>query len=312
MPIFIILIAIYHALGKRDVHPHRVFEVYLKISYFVALFGLVQWVLSYFFGINILIKESGALDSITYEPSHYATVIMPAAIYRLLYFRENRLESFVILLSLLLTFSLTAYVVIVLVIMLPRLRLRMIPVILLVLFLVNALLPILNDRLTYRIEGLETVLRDTSGERPYDLHGTNASIISLYTNMDVAFFSLIESPLIGSGLGGHETMYYRYFDGKQFEGHRWFGINYNSAHSLLLRIISETGLVGVVSFFVFLYRNYVPISFSRHNIHHVVSLSCIGHFVCKCFKLGGYFDYGTPVFLIMLILNLNSYYMYER
>lgn len=312
VPIMLSLIVINDVISKGGYHPFKIFEGYLKLASLVALFGLIQWVLSYFFGLDLLIKESGALDSITYEPSHYAAVIIPASIYRTYYFKKNRVEAIILLLSLFFTFSLTTYVVLLIVFLIPRFKFIMLPYIIVVLFFFYKFVPSVNDRLAYRINGIETVLLDPSEERPYDAHGTNASIISLYTNLDVALYSLVESPLIGAGLGGHETMYFRYFRGKQFERHKWFGLNYNSAHSLLLRIVSETGLIGLVVFLNFMYRHYVPKRWLEYSTYHVISLSCIGHFICKSFKLGGYFDYGTPFFLVMLILNLSAFKLYVQ
>jgi O-antigen ligase len=109
-------------------------------------------------------------------------------------------------------------------------------------------------------------------------------------------------------------MYYKYFEGKPFSKSFDFGVNYNSAHSLTIRILSEAGLLGFLVFLIFLRKKYIqPIKNDRNILmFHVISLACIGHFLSKSLKLGGYIDYGTPFFLTLLIVNYIAYRNYVK
>jgi O-antigen ligase len=116
----------------------------------------------------------------------------------------------------------------------------------------------------------------------------------------VAKFTLGKSPLLGSGLGGHEEMYYRRFANTAFQANYYYGLNAKAAHSLSIRILSELGLVGSA---LYLYTLVKSVLFARRGIHYAISLGCLSHFLCKFFKLGGYIDYGTPFFFTILLLN---------
>ena len=116
----------------------------------------------------------------------------------------------------------------------------------------------------------------------------------------------------GSGLGGHESIYFLFFEGKPFESSRFFGLNYNSAHSLTIRILSEAGLLGIFAYMAFLVKTYIKSNSGELLVFHSISISCIGHFFSKSLKLGAYIDYGTPFFLVVLLVNFYLYRGYVR
>lgn len=307
IPIVIIYFSSYDIIYRRGYSLSEIMDVYLKVSLWVAIFGIIQWSLSVFWGINILIKAPGLLDSITYEPSHYAVVVVPAAVYSLLYYHAYRKTALVLVLSLLLTFSFTAYLVMAVALLIPRIRLATIPVLAVVTVGLFALLPYLHPRIQERVEGVQQLFEFQDYNRPL----LNGTVVSFASNFDVALYSSKTSPLWGSGLGGHETMYYRYFEGKPFRYNYYFGINYNSAHALTIRILSEAGILGLFLFVLFLAKAYIkkrkdPVLF----MHHAISLACISHFIAKSLKLGGYIDYGTPFFFSVLLINLLAYRAY--
>jgi hypothetical protein len=133
----------------------------------------------------------------------------------------------------------------------------------------------------------------------------NSTTLSFYSNFEVAKYTLNQSPLFGSGLGGHEEMYYRRFANSPFQSNYYYGLNAKAAHSLSIRILSELGLIGAVLYVYTLVRSII---FSGKGIYYAISLSCISHFLCKFFKLGGYIDYGTPFYFTILILNARAYF----
>ena len=309
VPITIIMLVCYDILYKRKFKLHAIFQFYVRISYYVAVFGIFQWTLS-IFGINFLIKVPGLLDSITYEPSHYATIIIPAAVYSIINNGLLNRKSSILLLSLILTFSLTAYLVLIVTFLIPRLKLRSIPLIVISLFIVSISLKYSPKRITERIDSISlysNTLSYLDGE-------TNLSVLSFVSNLDVALYSITNNPLFGAGMGGHEGMYQNFFEYSSFRYHPWYEINNNSAHSLTIRILSEAGVIGFIAFLFFLFRSYIPKKSLNKSLNdfHIISLCCISHFLCKTFKLGGYFDYGTPFFFTMLLLNLLMYKYYVK
>jgi hypothetical protein len=125
--------------------------------------------------------------------------------------------------------------------------------------------------------------------------------VSMASNFDVALYTLKKSPLFGSGFGGHETMYHRRFQNNDFKNSWFYGLNYNSGHSLIIRVLSELGLIGFILIIYIIFSRYIKSSKSK--VHHFIALACISHLICKSFKLGGYFDYGTPFFFCVLLVN---------
>jgi hypothetical protein len=86
----------------------------------------------------------------------------------------------------------------------------------------------------------------------------NGSSFSLYSNYKVAMSSFQANPISGSGLGTHQLNYEKYFyqtfsaaSVKRFV----YELNKQDANSTFLRLISETGLVGLLAFLFFIGKN---------------------------------------------------------
>jgi O-antigen ligase len=131
-----------------------------------------------------------------------------------------------------------------------------------------------------------------------------ATSVSFLSNLEVAFESIKRNPLFGSGLGGHSEMYTLYFKESAFKYSYLYGTNSPSGHSLLIRILSEAGLMGFLAVGWGLFKVTL---LRADNYHRIISLACIAHFFGKALKLGGYFDYGTPFFAMILVFNYWDY-----
>ncbi len=302
IPIVVILASGFAILKNRSIK--LVFLLYVKITYWSAIFGIIQVIFSYFFGIKILTSETGRLDSIAYEPSHYAAILMPALIYTYINLKMFKKYFIVMFLALILTFNLTAYLVFIALFTFasfnPFYILISVPA---AYFLFFNILPNLTQNFNTRFNDTFATLNGTK-----DILGSklevNGTTMSFFSNFDVAKYSITLNPVTGCGIGGHEEMYYRNFEGTPFVSNYYYGLNAKSGHSLSIRILSELGLVGMALYIFTLIRNIV---FSSKGIHFAISLGCLGHFLCKSFKLGSYIDYGTPFFFTIFILNAREY-----
>jgi hypothetical protein len=254
------------------------FKLYVKLAYFSAIFGIIQWILSVN-GIQVLIKIPGRLDSISFETSHYAYNFVAALI---------------------LTFNLTGYLVFLIIISIafvsPVYFIVSIPILYFIVF--NVFVDF-NENFNKRIVDTIAVFK---GEVEI-LNGSiaaNGTTVSLYSNLMVAFENIKNNLLTGAGLGGHEETYYRLYSKSSFRFNWHYGLNANSAHSLTIRILSEFGLLGFALYVITLIRNIFLLD---KGMFRAISLACLSHFLCKTFKLAGYIDYGTPFFFAMLIIN---------
>lgn len=301
--VVIIFSSSYDIIFKRMDNLFSIFNFYLKTTYFVAIFGLIQWSLS-FIGVNIIINQPGLLDSIAYEPSHYAVIVIPAALYYLKNFKKNKITSIIINLSLILTFSFTAYFVILIALLIPYFNLRNIFKLIFGIFLIISIVNFIPDRVKDRWDSLITLFDNKTDYRD---QSTNLTTLSFVSNFEVAIFSIKKNFLTGSGLGMHKFLYDEYYrNDYYFKSHPKYGINSMASHSLTLRIITELGLFGIIIYGLFIIKNYIKFTKSD-RIYHFISLAILAHFLAKSIKLSGYIDYGTPFFVAFFLINKLHY-----
>ena len=300
IPIIIIYLSNYYIIEKNNGRLNKIIEIYIQIAYYAAILGIIQFLFS-LIGINILnSKVIGRIDSITYEPSHFAAVILPAVIFTILQIKKYRLRAIVLLLSLIGTISLTSYLA-VLIILSIYFSSRIKIIFIIPLFIISfQYLTKLNNNFNERYQSSKEILIGNN-----DITNSNLTVLSFATNLEVALFSIKQNPIWGSGIGGHKTNYERYYENTAFAKSDYYGFNSIPAHSLFIRIISELGLVGILIYITFFFRVYVKKS--DDIIHHIIFLACLSHFVVKFFKLGGYIDYGTPFFTSLIIVNYLVY-----
>lgn len=293
LPIVLIYSVVAFAIRKKD--PERIFKWYVFGAYISAWIGILQFALKLFLGYQFLTPYNDLfVDSIAEEPSHYAVIVLPAVIYTFMR-RTTYMNIFLVLLiATLLTFNLTAYVVLGFMLLLIYRRLSYLVILVPILYLIGDYLYDSLEGFRLRIDGMITYIFDQSF---HDLHGTP---LSFFSNWAVAMETIKQSPLFGSGLGGHEEMYHRYFDGHLFSRLDYlYGLNASSAHSLTIRVLSELGIVGFVTFVYIVTR---PLTWRQNPEVYAIGLACLSHFICKTLKLGNYFDLGTPFFLLIIYL----------
>jgi O-antigen ligase len=210
-------------------------------------------------------------------------------------FRTDKLRSSIILLAAIGTFTATTYIVLMIVLVLiffnPFYLLLIVP---LLFYLFNNVFLGIN-KFEDRFMGFSDYL--SKGKISAVKSATSLSFLS---NFEVATYTISKSPLLGSGLGGNELMYERFFANDTFRYHYLYGLNAPSAHNLLIRVFSEMGILGGIAYIFGLIKGLV---LKGPLVYRVISIACFSHFLCKALKLGGYFDYGTPFFLIMMWFN---------
>jgi hypothetical protein len=130
----------------------------------------------------------------------------------------------------------------------------------------------------------------------------NLTIYSFMSNFYLAIENFIDTYGFGIGLGGHDTMYYRnleLFLETPFKNQFW-GINSKSAHSLLIRIISELGVIGILLLSAIFIKS---LQIKQANLR-AIALASYASFIAKFFKTGSYFEYGTILFLVLILVSI--------
>jgi hypothetical protein len=280
------------------VRPSALLRAYRKVSFWVACFGLIQFALS-LVGVMILMKAKGRLDSICYEPSHYAIAISPA-IYLAVRdtiangifknFKVN-LENIVIIASSLATLSLTAAAILAFCIVLVTANSR---TLLLFLGFVTAcgylafnshLLP---DLIRERVDALSDVAEGNTNA----FEVRNLTVFSAATNLEVAVSSITKGRLLGNGFGGHVSAYSEHIADQGYQLDYREGTNAVSGHSLVIRILSEFGIAGLLAYLFWLLKGLR----SRGDFKNPWWTMSGVYFFGRIFKLGGYFEVGMPLF----------------
>ena len=296
LPILIILPSVYSYLKETGVDYF--FKNYVKVSLWVAIIGLIQFSLK-LIGISIFSRYPTVVDlhSIVTEPSHYVIVMLPACVFTFFHYRHYKKEFWIIIISLFLTFKLTAFVSIFLIYFIIKRKFKYLLFVIPIGYF-SFLYLITIDQYAYRF--LSIVQYFSSVGYNGILHGTPLSFIS---NLEVAIDSA-NNFIFGGGIGSHPFAYESYFKNNDWIGINYqFGMNKNSGHSLTIRILSEFGYIGLISFFSF----FIIIFNKVKNNYYLtaISLAVISHFIAKSIKLGGYIDFGTPIFLSILLLLYN-------
>lgn len=270
-----------------------VFKRYVYFAYLAALFGLFQFVLK-IFGILILTPFHALfLDSVALEPSHYVAMTLPAFVYWIEK-KEYNNQFKVILLSLILTFKITAFVSIGVYFIFKNFdKVKYLIVALPIVVIVLYFIIINNINFSDRIFGMISYF-ETQDVRSVE----NGTVFSFATNFELALHNLKETYGLGIGFGGHETMYNYYFDTSSWGDLYYIGLNMKSAHSLLVRVISELGIIGLMIY----YRIFKGSLSIKNMQYQMIAMAAVTHFISKAIKLGGYFDYGTLFFLTVSIV----------
>ena len=303
----------------------RLFKVYVKWCYWIALIGLIQQV-SYIIGFKLGYDYSWLLNkwsiipggilglrvnSIISEPSGLAIVLMPAvyvAIYNL--FRKetfiiNKKQSLIILFVLVLTSSSTGLIGLIVAFMLASdtLNVRYIAI--------GAAISIGGGYVAYyNIDEFRSRVDTSIGlwiDDDFKLENTNSSSFVLYNNLHVASENLKEHPIFGTGLGSHETAYEKYSLTNTVVLYD-FSFNTKDGNSMLIRLLSETGLLGAGFILLILFRSFVHKNQnSELNEYRIVSQGLFILIFVTLLRQGNYMLNGFPLIMLMYYYTKKEY-----
>jgi hypothetical protein len=231
------------------------------------------------------------------------------AVYNLIRFRNfvyKRWQSILVVFVYLMTFSSLGYVGILFILVmlllnfgLARYLLFFIPV------MIGAFLYLYNTVPDFQYRWDSTLHLFQTGE--VDIRTEHGSSIVFYNNFVVATENFKSNFLLGTGLGSHPVAFEKYSITKNIETFG-FANNSSDANSMMLRIISECGLIGVLFVIVFLRRNFVKRN--RGNADEqfwIISNASLCVIVLYLFRQGHYFINGFPIFVWIYYYNKRNY-----
>ncbi len=320
-------IAYYTFIVYNNYEVKKIFRMYIFIALFVSLEGLLEEILN-LNGIHInskiRITDFGfyRIFGIMGEPYFLAVVLLPALFYvftkttnfeRVISKANNYVLFTVIGLCFVLTFS-SAGVIGIGGIMLfwlydkRFLSLTSWKLIFLPIFLGAILYSFSNiteEWKEFNIKYTQTLgAFSNNSTKKEDIEKLNTSSFALYSNFVIAKESFSRQPITGSGLGTHETNYKKYFS-KFFDEDfviRYGIFNTADANSLFVRLMSETGLLGLGLFFTFLIKNFLRRRGYDHPELRDYTLINQGIFILMIVRLvrtGNYFGNGFFLFFFL-------------
>ena len=144
-----------------------------------------------------------------------------------------------------------------------------------------------------------------SFENNFSREVANTSTFTLYDNYIVTVNNFLNNPFIGSGIGSHESSFKKYSLTNKFTDLRVFANNSKDANSLLLRIASEFGLLGLIFIFFIIFKGLKYIN-SFNKKEFIISISLFILILLTLLRQGNYFLNGLPLIFIMFYYNQNK------
>ncbi|MBI1266997.1 MAG: hypothetical protein GC193_06140 [Cryomorphaceae bacterium] len=306
-----------YVLQAFEYDVSKLFGYYMKGAVVVSAIGLIQ-IASYQVGFSpgydfswILNKwglSPGGLgirlNSIVSEPAQFAAVVGPAffvSAYNLV-FRKNhfikRSSTIIIIIAYSLTFSTLGILgisltVIILVINYGFLRYVLIVGPILYFGLNYAYDNI--DEFRVRFDGVVTTFSD-EGEESKNYTDVHGSSFVLYNNYVIASENFKRNPLFGTGLGSHPIAFERF---SLTRNARVLQVDFNKAdaNSMFLRLMSETGLYGLIVMLGIVIRNFVMRRNAVNEENWLISGATVLIILIYLMRQGHYFLNGLPFFI---------------
>jgi len=300
----------------------KIFSYYMKGAYIVSIIGIVE-VISYFIGFTpgydyswlfnkwgIVRNSSGGIrmNSIFSEASQCAIMIAPAAfvvIYNII-FRKNHFihtqKGLVILIATVLTTSSTGFIgffITGLLIIMNYAKISNFIGAAIIFFALGSLLYGNVPEVKKRVDsGLGLWL-----DEDFSRDNVNSSSFVLYNNYHIAIENFKENPLGGTGLGSHAVAFEKYSLTKR-AGILNIDFNKSDANSMFLRLLSETGLVGMIFIIGFIFKFYVVRSkIHPESNHWIIGSAVLVIIILYLLRQGNYFINGFPIFMWIYYYN---------
>lgn len=304
----------YYTVQAYNYDIKKLFKLYMKAATIVAAIGLIQ-VISYRVGFKLgynysfILNKWGVtpggtgirLNSIFSEPAYYGATMAPAffiSIYNLLTKKSiyiSRLFSVIIIITYCLTFSTVAFIGVFIAILLilinfgiGRYALFIVPVLVFLSTWAYNNIEDFRDRWDSTIE-----IYSSENIYSYDLHGSS---FVLYNNNHIAWENFRRNPLFGTGLGSHAVAFDKYSLTKE-EGAVQIDFNKADANSMFLRLMSETGIYGLVIMLTFLIRHWISKQRTDDRELWLISNGCFLVIILYLLRQGHYFINGLPFFI---------------
>jgi hypothetical protein len=306
----------YYVMQYFDMNVERMFRLYLSWAYWCAIIGIFQFICykagfkpgydySAILNKGNFVVSGGVIrvSSIFPEPSQLGIMLGPAAficainILRRKNYVYKNYQNIIILVALYLSKSSTGYLGLFFAIVIIGINLGYLVYLFAFLaigFFAGYGLYNTVDEFKLRVDSSTSLWVDN------DLSYQNVSTSSfvLYNNAHVAWFNFKEHPLFGTGLGSHPIAYNKFSYTKKEVIHiKGIDSNMKDANSMFLRIMSETGLLGVIFILGIVFKCFVGFTADENDNHWIISGALLVIILLYLLRQGNYFLNGFPFFV---------------
>jgi hypothetical protein len=317
--------AYYLLIKINNYEINRLFRIYLQIVLIVVVIGIFQefsFLVGFKSGYDYrwLIEKWGVaqttggllrVNSIFMEPSHLAISMTPAlfvsleAILRNNSFYLSKKASILIIICYILTFSVVAYIAILISIcILTYSKIKNFKYILSIVLIITIFSYIAYRYMPEISMRVDDAIGVITGSK--QVIRSHATVYAYVSNAFVAFKSFMSNPLFGRGLGSHPISYDEFIcRGVSNVFWRASGINQADGNSLFLRLISETGLFGIVVVFYFIFKFRLKRGDNKNL--QILSNAIFVLFVVQLIRQGHYFYNGLFFFVWMYYFTYKIY-----
>ncbi len=315
----------YYVILEFNYDVVQLFKWYLKGAYICAVIGLIQFIsfqigfrpgydFSWIFnkwGLIIGGNFGIRINSVFPEPTYLASTLSAAffvSVYNLFRrdtFYLSKLQCVVIIAAYILSFSGVGQLGVFLSLIFLGVSFGFLRYMLLIIPLALILFNFLYNNVQEFKGRYDGIVGLFSGEE-FKLGKTHGSSFILYNNYQVTLKNFQTNPFFGSGIGSHPVAFEKYSLARNF---KVFGFNANGAdaNSMLLRLISETGLFGTGIFLFITFRCYVRRDDRYDSDHWIVSNAILVMILLNLLRQGHYFLLGFPFFFLLYYFNYTSY-----
>jgi len=328
----------YYLLIKINSYDVKeLFRMYLNASLVISFLAVFQEV-SYIFGLNWGYDYSWFLPKWKYcesaihllrvnaimpEPAVLAIALTPAMfvalneLFKKRHLWLSRKSAFLILTAYLLSFSFLGMIGLLVSIVLILFQHQYFSIgttkmIILILFFI----PILGMTVFFvywfvpeifiRANDIFALISDVS-----KLSQVNLSVFAFFSNFFVTINAFTSNPLIGTGLGTYLQDYNAYIGRIMPSFSKKLLLNSNDANSLFLRMLAETGLIGVSLFLFFLFncfiRKQAKIFDKDLEMYQMVNSGIFVLILLRLIRYGHYFTDGFFFFIFLYYFTAKAY-----
>ncbi|MCX6113064.1 MAG: O-antigen ligase family protein, partial [Proteobacteria bacterium] len=286
----------YYAFFKvQKINAETIFKIYAKASFYVCIYGFFDFI----YGRIILGNDWYRLKSVMMEPAHFATLVMPAFYYYLVRTIENKrinVYLVIILTAIVLSNSSVGYIGILcsFFLVIKKINIRSAFIVFTTILVFFLLFYNLSPEFKMRLDD------SVSAFKVYELKGENISTFALFSNLFIAKTSLSNDPFLGGGLGSHVVSYFNnihFLPGlrSSTEYISKIGLNARDANSLLIRILSELGILGFLFTMIFIFKFFIK--------KDIISRAIVVYFILKLLREGHYFSPEMYFFVMLYYFN---------